>query len=98
MTDLATHLPDDMPRNVAVAICIEALFGALQEFDREGLSPFVARWAAVDALVDRGVTVHEANGRWTGIARGIDDRGRLQVQTDATMRAVDAGEISIRLA
>ncbi len=98
VTDLATHLPDAMPRNVAVAICIDALFAALQEFDREGFSPFVARWGAVDALVDHGVTVHEANGCWTGIARGIDDRGRLQVQTEAAMRVVDAGEISIRLA
>jgi BirA family biotin operon repressor/biotin-[acetyl-CoA-carboxylase] ligase len=80
-----------------VAVCITALVAALSQFEREGFAPFVARWPMVDALADRDVIVHEASGHWSGIARGIDDRGRLQVQTTAAMRVVDAGEISIRL-
>jgi BirA family biotin operon repressor/biotin-[acetyl-CoA-carboxylase] ligase len=98
VTDLAAHLPMPMSRNMAVAICIDALFAALDEFSRAGFAPFVPRWAAVDALADRPVTVHEATTTWVGIARGIDDRGRLQVDTDGRLRCVDAGEVSIRLA
>ena len=63
-----------------------------------GFAPFVPRWAAVDALADRPVTVHEATTTWVGCARGIDDRGRLQVKADGRLRCVDAGEVSIRLA
>lgn len=98
VTDLHSHLARPISRNTAVATCIDALFAALIEFDRAGLAPFIARWPAVDALADCGVTVHEAQGHWTGIARGIDERGRLQVEVDGWPRWVDAGEISIRLA
>ena len=97
VTDLATHLPAPMSRHAAVAVCIDALVAALVEFERAGLAPFVSRWAAVDALADRAVSVHEAHAVWTGVARGIDDRGRLRVEVDGALRGVDAGEISIRL-
>lgn len=96
VTDLSAHLHAPMSRTATVAVCIDALFAALAEFERSGLAIFVSRWAAVDALADRAVTVHEANSAWTGIARGIDDRGRLQVEADGRMRLVDAGEVSIR--
>lgn len=98
VTDLGSHLSAPMSRHAAVAACIDALVAALAEFERAGFAPFVARWAAVDALADRAVTVHEAHGDWAGIARGIDDRGRLQVEANGRLRGVDAGEISIRLA
>jgi BirA family biotin operon repressor/biotin-[acetyl-CoA-carboxylase] ligase len=98
VTDLRSHLRVPISRNAAAAVCIDALFAALAEFDQAGFAPFVPRWAAVDALADRPVTVNEATTTWIGIARGIDDRGRLQVDTDGCIRGVDAGEVSIRLA
>lgn len=96
-TDLATHLPAPMSRNAAVAVCVDALLGALQLFERDGFAPFVARWDRVDALADRDVSVHETQGHWTGIARGIDEHGRLLVEADGRRHRIDAGEISIRL-
>lgn len=98
VTDLHTHLPQSMARNRVVAICLEAVCAALVQFEREGFAPFVARWAAVDALAARTVGVHETQRHWDGVACGIDDRGRLQVRADDVLHAVDAGEISIRLA
>jgi BirA family biotin operon repressor/biotin-[acetyl-CoA-carboxylase] ligase len=97
VTDLAAHLVTPLARNDAIARCLEALLGAMREFEQAGFAPFVARWPAVDALQGRDVDVHAATGRWRGIARGIDDHGRLQVLADDGMHAVDAGEISIRL-
>ncbi|HRG17168.1 MAG TPA: bifunctional biotin--[acetyl-CoA-carboxylase] ligase/biotin operon repressor BirA [Pseudomonadota bacterium] len=98
VTDLTAHIAAPMSRNSAVAVCIDALFAALAEFERSGFGGFVARWEDVDALAGAAVTVHEAQGAWSGIARGIDDRGRLQVEVDGRLRCVDAGEVSIRLA
>jgi BirA family biotin operon repressor/biotin-[acetyl-CoA-carboxylase] ligase len=98
VTDLASHMPRPPARNAAVARCLSALQSALREFERDGFTPFVPRWAAVDALRGEDVDVHEAQGTWRGQARGIDDRGRLLVEQGGALRAVDAGEISIRLA
>jgi BirA family biotin operon repressor/biotin-[acetyl-CoA-carboxylase] ligase len=97
-TDLGMHMPVPMSRHAAVVVCIDALFAALSEFERSGFAAFAARWHGVDALADAAVAVHASQGAWTGIARGIDDRGRLQVEVDGRLRCVDAGEVSIRLA
>jgi BirA family biotin operon repressor/biotin-[acetyl-CoA-carboxylase] ligase len=96
VTDLHANLAAPMPRNAVVAVCLDALCDALAEFERAGLAAFVARWRTVDALADRAVTVHEVQGNWSGIARGIDDRGRLQVEADGRLRRVDAGDVSVR--
>lgn len=98
VTDLHAHLPQSMARNRVVAICLDALHAALAQFEREGFAPFVARWPAVDALAARAVSVQETQRSWDGVACGIDDRGRLQVRAGDNLHAVDAGEISIRLA
>lgn len=97
VTDLDAHLTSPMSRNAAVGVCLDALFAALIEFEREGLAPFVARWPAVDALAGRAIDVIESQRRWHGQAGGIDERGRLRVQCGDRMQHVDAGEISIRL-
>ncbi|MCC6563088.1 MAG: biotin--[acetyl-CoA-carboxylase] ligase [Xanthomonadales bacterium] len=98
VTDLYANLASPMSRNAAIAVCIDALFGALLEFEREGLASFVARWPAVDALAGRAVDVIEAQRRWHGQACGIDERGRLRVQVGDRVQHVDAGEVSVRLA
>lgn len=98
VTDLDANLASPMSRNAAVAVCLDALFAALIEFEREGLAPFIARWPAVDALAGRTVDVVEAQRRWHGQACGIDERGRLRVRSGDRLQHVDAGEISIRLA
>ncbi len=42
------------------------------------------------------VCVLDPGGSWTGTARGIDENGRLLVETGAQVRAVDSGEVSVR--
>lgn len=97
ITDLARHLPQPMPRNEAVAVTLQALVAAMRQFEQYGFKAFATRFASLDALRNREVRVIEAEHSWRGMSGGIDDRGRLRVIGQQGMRAVDAGEISVRL-
>lgn len=95
-TDLAA-LGDAIPsRNVLAACLLDALLPALEQFDRDGLAPFLARYAALDVLAGRAVTVHGPHGDEDGVADGIGDDGALRVKMEQTIRHVHAGEVSVR--
>ena len=84
-------------RNKLLATLADALSASLSIFDREGLSCFVARWQALHLhqdqnvrIVEKGVVLYE------GIAHGIDDSGRLMLDTSAGRVAVATGDVSLR--
>ncbi len=49
-------------------------------------------------LVNRNETVRvlDPMGPWEGVARGIDETGRLLIETKEDLRKVDSGEVSVR--
>ncbi|MBD9479255.1 bifunctional biotin--[acetyl-CoA-carboxylase] ligase/biotin operon repressor BirA [Pseudoxanthomonas sp. PXM02] len=95
-TDLA-GLADGLPsRNALAARLLDALLPALDQFDADGLPPFLARYAALDVLAGRAVNVHGPQGDEHGVADGIGDDGALRVRMGATVRQVHAGEVSVR--
>lgn len=83
-------------RNRLAAVCLAHLLPALAQFDREGLAPFLGRYAALDVLTGRQVQVHGSDGPRAGLALGIAGDGALRVRIDGAERAVHAGEVSIR--
>ncbi len=95
-TDLA-GLGDGAPsRNALAAQLLDALLPALEQFDRDGLPPFLARYAALDVLAGRAITVHGPQGDEQGVADGIGDDGALRVRMEQGVRQVHAGEVSVR--
>lgn len=98
-TDLATCCADAPPtRDALAAALLGAWLQALDLFDREGLAPFRARYARIDALDGAAVAVHNGNETLHGIAAGIADDGALRVHVDGVPRAFHAGEVSVRKA
>lgn len=97
-TSLEAH--GEVPgRNALAAALIESLAAALARFDREGFEAFRSRWDGLDALAGKTVKiVHEGRSGQAGIARGVDNQGRLRVETAEGVRAVGSGEVSIRAA
>lgn len=95
-TDLASLAEGAPSRNTLAARLLDALLPALDQFDRDGLSPFRARYAALDALAGRAVTVHGSQGDEQGVADGIGDDGALRVRMGEAVKYVHAGEVSVR--
>jgi len=70
---------------------------ALQLCAREGFAAFQARFHALDALYGRAVNVIDAGCVvHSGVARGVDDHGRLLVDDGARTVAVSVGDVSVR--
>jgi BirA family biotin operon repressor/biotin-[acetyl-CoA-carboxylase] ligase len=87
-----------MDRNALVALLLDALAAALAQFERHGFAPFAARWNVLHAwagqkvaIIDHGVTLQQ------GRAAGVDDSGRLLLDTDTGRVAIAAGDVSLRL-
>lgn len=87
-----------MERDVLVAALLDALAAAMAQFDAAGFGPFRARWDALHAwrgrpvaIVDQGAVLQQ------GVAVGVDDSGRLLLDTDGGRVAVLAGDVSLRL-
>lgn len=84
-------------RNYLLARLADALSATLTLFDSEGLSPFVGRWQALHAYQDQPVCILEEDAvLHEGLARGIDDSGRLLLDTRAGRIAITAGDVSLR--
>jgi BirA family transcriptional regulator, biotin operon repressor / biotin---[acetyl-CoA-carboxylase] ligase len=96
-TDLASTERPLPARNVLAAALLNACVGGLAAFARDGLKPFVEDWRAADALRGRAVSVSAADGVARGIARGIDLRGALMLETPAGLRRFISGDVSVRL-
>ncbi len=94
----ALAAPRNAPdRNVLAAAVLARLLPALDEFDALGLVPFLARYAALDALAQRPVTVHAPTATLRGTALGLADDGALRVRLDSgEERAFHSGEVSVR--
>ena len=76
---------------------LERLFGPLLrdllEFERAGFAAFSSRFAALDGLIGREVTL---SGGINGRAQGVDSTGALLVHTSEGLQRVASQEVSVR--
>jgi BirA family biotin operon repressor/biotin-[acetyl-CoA-carboxylase] ligase len=87
-----------MDRDALMAALLDALAAAMDEFERAGFGAFRARWDKLHAyrgqrvsIIDQGAVLQQ------GVAVGVDDSGRLLLDTDGGRVAVLAGDVSLRL-
>jgi BirA family biotin operon repressor/biotin-[acetyl-CoA-carboxylase] ligase len=87
-----------MERDTLLAALLDGLADALRQFERDGFAAFTARWNLLHGwqgqpvtLLDRGEVLHE------GLAAGVDDTGRLLLDTENGRIAIVAGDVSLRM-
>jgi BirA family biotin operon repressor/biotin-[acetyl-CoA-carboxylase] ligase len=87
-----------LERDTLMAALLDALAAALRAFEQDGFAAFSARWNLLHAwqgevvsIVDRGALLHE------GVAAGVDDAGRLLLDTANGRLAIVAGDVSLRM-
>ena len=95
-TDLASTVQPVPARNALAAALVSACVRGLVEFERGGLKPFIEEWHAADALRGRAINVSAAEGVARGIARGIDLRGALMVETPQGVERFISGDVTVR--
>lgn len=87
-----------MDRDVLMAALLDALAAALRLFAQQGFAAFSARWNLRHAWQGRSVLILD-NGQvlQEGLAAGVDDAGRLLLDTAEGRTAVLAGDVSLRV-
>jgi BirA family biotin operon repressor/biotin-[acetyl-CoA-carboxylase] ligase len=94
VTALDEHLPAPVSRNRVIGAVAREVLGALSAFERQGLAPFAAEWAALHAHEGDRLRVRLDDGRTvSGIAEGIAPDGALRLRTRAGPREVRSGRI-----
>lgn len=98
-TDLAALTREPPSRNALVVQLLDHLLPALALFDREGLAPFLPRYAAHDVLRGQPLVVLAGDGsRLPGIGLGVAADGALRVDAAGVEHQLHAGEVSVRRA
>lgn len=70
---------------------------AIAELQQNGFQGFVERFSRIDALAGRDVQVLDQGvAIQTGVAKGVDEQGRLLLRTGNGLVPVSVGEISVR--
>lgn len=88
----------NIDRNELAATLLNELRHALQQFEREGLQPFIPRWCTLDNFIDRPVKLLMGEQQVLGISRGIDQQGALLLEQEGEIKPFISGEISLRSA
>ena len=97
-TDVARWCHGDRPsRSVLLGTLLDELLPLLASFEQTGFTPWREEWQSLDAYAGQAVVLQSAGQQMAGVARGVDGRGALQLETAASgVQSVFGGEISMR--
>jgi BirA family transcriptional regulator, biotin operon repressor / biotin---[acetyl-CoA-carboxylase] ligase len=98
-TDIKTITANQHPgRNRLLAALLNELLPLVADFEQRGFNFWRADWQALDAFAGAPVVLNTGSAQLVGIARGVDERGALQLETATGVQSVYGGEISLRAA
>jgi BirA family biotin operon repressor/biotin-[acetyl-CoA-carboxylase] ligase len=98
-TDLKSICADRPPaRSALLAALLNELLPLVAGFQVAGFGPWREQWLALDAHADKAVVLDTGSQKMAGTARGVDDRGALQLETTTGTQAIYGGEITMRRA
>lgn len=86
----------DLSRNLLAAKLIDRLVPELVNFADTGFAPYAAQWDDFNLYAGKSVRVNLMDKVVSGIDRGVDASGNLQLETDHGMQSFNAGEVSLR--
>jgi BirA family transcriptional regulator, biotin operon repressor / biotin---[acetyl-CoA-carboxylase] ligase len=84
-------------RHALLASLMNRLAESMVEFDREGIKAFIGNWNQLHAHTGKKVTIHHGDKvLFEGVASGIDELGRLLLDTTMGRKVINAGDVSLR--
>jgi BirA family biotin operon repressor/biotin-[acetyl-CoA-carboxylase] ligase len=98
-TDIRSITARSRPgRNLLLAELLNELLPLVADFEQQGFIHWRDEWQVLDAFAGQPVVLHTGSGQLAGIARGVDQRGALQLETTTGVQSIYGGEISLRAA
>jgi BirA family biotin operon repressor/biotin-[acetyl-CoA-carboxylase] ligase len=98
-TDVSSLAGDKHPgRNALFSALLNELLPLAAGFEAVGFARWRDEWQSLDAFAGETVLLHAGPRQMAGVARGVNDRGALLLETGAGVQPVYGGEISLRAA
>lgn len=96
-TDIRTMTGREGPlRNTLLSALLSELLPLMAGFEQEGFAAWRDQWLALDAFADKPVLLDASGHLTAGTARGVDQRGALQLETTTGIQSMFGGELSLR--
>jgi BirA family biotin operon repressor/biotin-[acetyl-CoA-carboxylase] ligase len=96
--DLQSIVKANVSRNELVAQLLNSLLPALSSYEADGFESYLQRWADLDFLKDCSVSASTGDSSVVGIAKGVNERGALVIETPLGRQFINGGEVSVRKA
>lgn len=96
--DVTRATGQSVERNLFAALLINALTEVLEQFEQQGLGPFVEQWQGRDLYKGKSIRLLMGKNEIVGSNRGIDETGALLLEQEGQVKAYYGGEISVRSA
>lgn len=98
VTDLYCVCDRAVDRQQVTAAIISELITLLVDYHKTGFLAWQQDWIAYDAFKNQAVTILGLQEPLHGIARGVDERGNLLLDTEMGLIQIYGGEVSLRQA
>jgi BirA family biotin operon repressor/biotin-[acetyl-CoA-carboxylase] ligase len=96
-TDVAAMANGELPgRNQLLSTLLDELLPLLAHYESAGFSQWRQSWQALDAHAGKSVILSAGAEQVAGVARGVDERGALLLETSQGITPIYGGEISLR--
>jgi len=96
VTSLEAILGRTIARNQFVAQLVCELFEVYRDFDERGFSAFIEQWLDLDVYLNQKINLSLPTGNISGINRGVDHSGALQLEHSGQVYSYQSGELSLR--
>jgi len=96
VTDLALEMQNPPSREALLAAILAELQPLLATYARAGFAPLRGAWQQRNAFANLPVRIGGEGEDIAGLCLGVDEDGALLVRTDAGVRRIFAGEVSLR--
>jgi BirA family biotin operon repressor/biotin-[acetyl-CoA-carboxylase] ligase len=83
-------------RNQLASSLLDELGSILSDYHRLGFTAYRDEWVSVAAYVNQAVSIHAGNVVQSGVLRGVDRTGALQLDIDGKEHTFHGGEVSLR--
>jgi BirA family biotin operon repressor/biotin-[acetyl-CoA-carboxylase] ligase len=93
VADLVSHATVVPSSDVLAAQLIGTLLDVFVTFGRNGIAPYLERWAQYDWLLGRAVSIDVPGPGPSGIGAGVDVDGALLVKTPSGIVRVSSGSV-----
>jgi BirA family biotin operon repressor/biotin-[acetyl-CoA-carboxylase] ligase len=80
-------------RNRLASILVSELVSAIQVFQVDGFKPFQEEWLQADVYLGQSVEIQSGQHVQPGVCAGVDEAGRLLLETVAGVEHIAGGEV-----